>query len=149
MKVCIGTRCNRGFTLIELMIVVAIIGILAAVAIPAYQTYVVKTRIANVLGSVGAIKTATALCIADAGGIANGCNGGTRGIPTFTPSKEVASAVTANGVITMTLASNLGSGVDGMTITMTPAISLDAVTWTNASTVTHPAALAAILKNNA
>lgn len=56
---------QKGFTLIELMIVVAIIGILAAVAIPQYQNYVAKSQAARVMGETGAIRTAVETCMMD------------------------------------------------------------------------------------
>jgi type IV pilus assembly protein PilA len=61
----IARRAQAGFTLIELMIVVAIIGILAAIAIPQYQTYVAKSQVARAMGEAGAIKTAIETCILD------------------------------------------------------------------------------------
>jgi type IV pilus assembly protein PilA len=145
-------QAQAGFTLIELMIVVAIIGILAAVAIPAYSDYTAKAKIANALSSVDSLKTAVAVCAQEAGGVLTTCNtAGALSGATFTTTKEVASAtVTGDGVIAATLATGLGSGIDGLIITFTPALTAGgtAMTWNNTTTVTNPAALAAITKNN-
>jgi type IV pilus assembly protein PilA len=56
---------KQGFTLIELMIVVAIIGILAAIAIPQYQTYIGKTQVSRVMGEEGAVKAAIEICLSN------------------------------------------------------------------------------------
>jgi type IV pilus assembly protein PilA len=53
-------RTSRGFTLIELMIVVAIIGILAAIAIPAYQDYMVRSKVTELINAAGVCKTSVA-----------------------------------------------------------------------------------------
>lgn len=56
---------QKGFTLIELMIVVAIIGILAAIAIPQYQNYIAKSQVSRVVSETGAVKTAIETCLLD------------------------------------------------------------------------------------
>ena len=58
-------KVQAGFTLIELMIVVAIIGILAAIAIPQYQTYISKSQVTRAMGEAGGVKTAIELCLLD------------------------------------------------------------------------------------
>lgn len=56
-------NAQKGFTLIELMIVVAIIGILAAIAIPQYQNYIAKSQVSRVMSELGGIKTAVETCM--------------------------------------------------------------------------------------
>ncbi|CAG36184.1 pilin [Desulfotalea psychrophila] len=143
---------QQGFTLIELMIVVAIIGILAAVAIPQYQNYTIKAKVGNALTSVDSLKTAVAVCAQEAGGILTTCNTTTADtvteIPAFTPTKEALTGTVAAGIITLTLEDGIGTGVDDLVITLTPTIGTTTITWNNTTTVTQSAALAAIIKNN-
>jgi len=145
-------KAQAGFTLIELMIVVAIIGILAAVAIPAYSDYTAKAKASNALSAVGPIKTAVAMCAQEAGEATN-CNEAAtpNPIPKFTETKEVKSmTVTGAGIIEITL-KNIGKGSDGTTVKFTPTVGTSAVTWAvdAASLKTaNPALQAAFEKNN-
>jgi type IV pilus assembly protein PilA len=132
-------KVEAGFTLIELMIVVAIIGILAAVAIPAYSDYTSKAKAANAATAADPYKTAVAMCAQEGSDISK-CN--TTDTPTafpatFTASKEVTGlTVTTSGVITITLA-DIGKGTSGKTVIFTPTVGDSAVTWKiDASSIT-------------
>ena len=67
-------NAQKGFTLIELMIVIAIIGILAAIAIPQYQNYIAKSQVSRVMGETSSLKTAVETCVLEGKVGANECD---------------------------------------------------------------------------
>jgi type IV pilus assembly protein PilA len=125
---------QQGFTLIELMIVVAIIGILAAIAIPAYQNYVKKARFSEVLSIGDGYKTAVNSCLDENAGSLTACDAGTNGIPAAAAATNnlAAGMTVADSVITMTGTTAAG----GWTSVLTPAYNAagSAVVWTQSGT---------------
>ncbi|MGZ3183366.1 MAG: pilin [Telluria sp.] len=125
----IKAKSQQGFTLIELMIVVAIIGILAAVALPAYQNYTKKAKFSEVVLATQAVKTAVELCAQDQND-KTVCDAGTNGIPSNITSAagNLASLSTTDGEITATAISS--NGLSGETYILTPTVDgTGKVTW--------------------
>ncbi|MCS4494408.1 MAG: prepilin peptidase-dependent pilin [Pantoea ananatis] len=106
---------QRGFTLVELMIVVGIVAILSAIGLPAYQNYLQRAALTDMLQTMVPFKTAVELCAIERGG-PDACQAGQRGIPQGTTSRYVSAVTVVNGTITLTGQESL----NGLSVEMLP-----------------------------
>ena len=125
-------KLQKGFTLIELMIVVAIIGILAAIAIPAYQDYTIRAKVSELIGFAAAAKTSVSEFYVSQNGMPS--TSASAGINTTATSKYMASTTyvqtnTTVAYIELTAASDIGGSANGTTIRFTGTGSANGVDW--------------------
>jgi type IV pilus assembly protein PilA len=124
-------KIHQGFTLIELMIVVAIIAILAAIAIPAYQDYTIRSQASEAMTLAAGAKTAVAETFAQTGKAPlNRTAAGMTATATDTAGQYVTGIDIGNGVITATYGKNANTKITAKTVKLVPYISPDgSVAW--------------------
>jgi len=124
-------KVQQGFTLIELMIVVAIIGILAAIAIPAYQDYTIRAQVSEGINLASGAKAAIAEYFMDTGAMPG--SNAAAGLETSTNivgNYVTGVAVGANGVVTVTYGNQANSQITDDTLLLTPTPNAGSVQWT-------------------
>ena len=120
---------QQGFTLIELMIVVAIIGILAAIAIPAYQDYTIRAQVSEGLNLAGGAKAAVSEYTMDRGRFPTDNNLAGISASGDISGKYVTQVAVASGVVTVTYGGDAHALLTGNTLTLTPTTNAGSVEW--------------------
>ena len=123
-------KVQQGFTLIELMIVVAIIGILAAIAIPAYQDYTIRAQVSEGINLASGAKAAIAEYFMDKGALPlNNAEAGLEAAANIT-GNYASNVLVTNGVIQVTYAGpDVNAQINGQTLTLTPTTNAGSVSW--------------------
>jgi type IV pilus assembly protein PilA len=122
-------KVQQGFTLIELMIVIAIIGILAAIAIPAYQDYVVRSQVSEALSLADGSKTAVAEFYSNTGRLpGNNASAGLASAASIT-GNYVTKVDASGGTIAVTLGNKVNSAVSGDVLTLSAITGTGSTKW--------------------
>lgn len=125
-------KLQKGFTLIELMIVVAIIAILAAIAIPAYQDYLVRTQVSEGAVLSDGAKTAVAEFYSNTGRLVGNNASAGLATPASISGKYVANVTVAAGIITATYGNQANTAITGAanTFVLSPVTNAGSINWT-------------------
>lgn len=123
------TRTSHGFTLIELMIVIAIIAILAAIAIPAYQDYSIRSQVSEGLSLATGAKAAVWDFISNTGRLPPNNTSAGLAQPVSIQGNYVSQETVAGGVITITYGNKVNVAITGKTLSMSPIPSTGSIRW--------------------